>query len=332
MSDDSLLSRHDAILFDLDGTLYRGTWLLPWSADMLTEARRHGKAIRFVTNNASKTPVAVAEHLNILGLSADSNEINTSAQAAGRLLQERIPQESVVLVVGAESLVAEIQNQGIRSVRHADEHVAAVVQGHSQDTGWVDLAEACLAIRDGAEWIACNLDSTLPTERGQLPGNGAMVAALRAATGQEPDVAGKPDPILLRAAANSAAARSPLVVGDRLDTDIAGAVAAGYDSLVVLTGVSTPARLLMADAPERPRYLAADLSGLNEPSEQLEIGPQCGWRVSLNDTSMTVTSVGGKDRVALLRALCDAAWRYGVTTVTGTCDRSTAALAELGLA
>ncbi len=144
-----------------------------------------------------------------------------------------------MLVVGTESLAAEITAVGLRPVRSYDDKPDAVVQGHSPETGWAILAEAALAIRAGALWVAANVDATLPTERGLLPGNGSMVAALKAATDAEPQVAGKPAPTLLLDALARGDFQTPLVVGDRLNTDIAGANAAGLPSLMVLTGVNS---------------------------------------------------------------------------------------------
>ncbi|MFF5992533.1 HAD-IIA family hydrolase [Prauserella flavalba] len=331
MTDGALLDRHDAVLLDLDGTVYHGVRPIPHAAEAIGRARDRGTSIRFVTNNASKAPEAVAEHLKSLGVVAEPGEVLTSAQAAARVLRDHLPEGAAVLVVGAGSLAAEVDGGGLRSVRKADAGVAAVVQGHSPKTGWADLAEACVAIREGALWVACNADATLPTERGLLPGNGAMVAALKAATDRAPIVAGKPEPPLFRTAAESAGATAPLVVGDRLDTDIAGAVAAGVDSLVVLTGVATPASLLAAIPAERPRYLAADLTGLDGKADELEIGPRPGWRTEARDGELVVTSDGGHDGLDLLRALCDAAWRHGVTTVRAGDGQAASALGDLGL-
>jgi ribonucleotide monophosphatase NagD (HAD superfamily) len=218
---------------------------------------------------------------------------------------------------------------GLTPVRENGPDVAAVVQGHSPDNGWADLAEACLAIRAGALWVACNVDATLPSERGLLPGNGSMVAALRTATDVEPVVAGKPQPLLFETAARSAGASHPLVVGDRLDTDIAGAVAAGVDSLAVLSGVATPAGLLNAVAAERPTHLAADLTALTRRADDLKIGPRPGWDVTAGD-ALAVRGHG--DALDLLRALCHAAWETGVRTVRADGDAAVAALAGLGLA
>ena len=144
-----------------------------------------------------------------------------------------------MLVVGTESLADEIEAVGLRPVREFKDQPVAVVQGHSPATGWSDLAEAALAIRAGALWVAANVDKTLPSERGLLPGNGSMVAALRTATDTEPQVAGKPAPTLMADALSRGDFHAPLVVGDRLDTDIAGAYAADLPSLMVLSGVNS---------------------------------------------------------------------------------------------
>jgi HAD superfamily hydrolase (TIGR01450 family) len=327
-----LTAGYDAVLFDLDGTVYQGTHVFPGSAEVLAEIRGRGVPVRFITNNASKAPEDAVEHLRGLGIAAEVAEVNTSSQVAAAMLRDRLPAGAEVLVVGAKALEAEVTAAGLRPVREFGPEVAAVVQGHSPDTDWHILAEASLAIRAGALWVACNLDVTLPSERGLLPGNGSMVAALRTATEAEPMVAGKPEPPLFRTAAQSADSRTPLVVGDRLNTDIAGAIAAGFDSLAVLTGVATPASLLAALPSERTRYLAADLTGLREPREVVEIGPREAWEISVRDSRLIVAGKGDSDPLELLRALCAAAWESGVTAVEARDESARAALDELGLA
>jgi HAD superfamily hydrolase (TIGR01450 family) len=327
-SGEALSAVYDAMLLDLDGTVYHGAQPIPGAAEAIRKLRERRTEVRFVTNNASKAPGDVAATLRKMDIDAEPAEVSTSAQAAAKVLGERLPRGAAVLIVGAPALVAEVDAVGLRPVREASDDVAAVVQGHSPDTGWKDLAEACVAIRAGALWVACNVDATLPTERGELPGNGSMVAALRAATGAEPVVAGKPAAPLLETAA--AGAKKPLVVGDRLDTDIAGGTAAGLDSLLVLTGVATPASLLTAVPAQRPHYIAADLSGLNGTAEDLRVGRHKGWQVNL-DGVLRASATGPADPLALLRALCHAAWESGVTEVRPEDETAGAALAELGL-
>jgi glycerol-1-phosphatase len=322
---------YDSVLFDLDGTVYRGSRPVSGAVETVRTLRERETPVRFVTNNASKGPEDVVAHLRALGIAAEPAEVSTSAQAAAKVLANRVPAGAAVVIVGAPALEVEVEAVGLRPVRKNDDGVTAVVQGHWTETGWGDLAEACLAIRAGALWVACNVDTTLPTERGELPGNGAMVAALRAATGAEPEVAGKPEAPLFTTAAASVGGRRALVVGDRLETDIAGAAAAGLDSMVVLTGVATPATLLVAPPTVRPRYLAADVSGLGTPVGQALIGPKPGWRVRAEDGALIVHAGGSSDSLELLRALCHTAWDTGVTTVRAADEGARSALAGLGL-
>jgi glycerol-1-phosphatase len=312
----SLLDRYDAVLLDLDGTVYRGSAAVDGAAEAVDAAHRKDVAVRFVTNNASRSPDDVAEHLTGLGIAARPDEVSTSAQAGAKVLAEKVTGK--VLVVGSPALEREVELVGLTPTRTADD-VAAVVQGLSKELTWHDLAEATVAINGGALWVACNVDATLPTERGMLPGNGSLVAALKTATGREPVVAGKPATPLMDEAVRAAHASHALAVGDRLDTDIAGAVAAGLDSLLVLTGVATPSELLASDL--RPTYLAADVRAISEDPDRLAIGDKPGWQV---DDGMVR---GDGDPLDLLRALCAAPraqWRAGD-------DTAAAALRHLGL-
>jgi glycerol 3-phosphatase-2 len=202
------------------------------------------------------------------------------------------------------------------------------VQGHSTHTGWADLAEAALAIRAGALWVAANVDLTLPSERGLLPGNGSMVAALRAATASEPQVAGKPEPTLMADALARGSFDAPLVVGDRLDTDIAGATAAGLPSLLVLTGVSTARDAVHAVRNERPTFIGHDLRALYDSPLDLRVGPQPGWRVDIVGDTVTVTSTGhdpGGDGLSVIRAMADAVWKADVAPGSPTVSAADAA-------
>lgn len=334
----TLLDGYDAVLLDLDGTVYQGDVAIPGAAKAVRAIRSAGHRVRFVTNNASRRPGEVADHLRRLDFDCALDEISTSAQAAAGFLAEQLPAGSPVLVVGTEALAEEISNRGLTPVRTADKSPVAVVQGHSPDTGWRELSEACLAIKSGARWVACNVDNTLPTERGLVPGNGSMVAALRAATGIEPEVTGKPARRLLDDATRSAGAQRPLVVGDRLDTDIAGAVAAGADSLLVLTGVSTPADLLLAQPDSRPTYLAAELSALHASPESSAIGAEVvpGWRTAVRGGIVELFAVDGSagNAMAAVRALCARFWVAADRPrgVLAGDDTARETLAELGIA
>ena len=180
---------------------------------MQTLASTRARAL-FVTNNASRSAAEVAAHLTELGFIATAGDVVTSAQSAARLLAERLPAGSAVLGVGTDALAAEVTGVGLEPVRLFSVRPVAVVQGLSMTISWAELAEAALAIRAGALWVTANPDLTLPTERGLLLGNGSMVAALQAATGAQPLVAGKPAPALMEDALACGTFANPLVVGD----------------------------------------------------------------------------------------------------------------------
>ncbi len=270
-----LAERYDAALCDLDGVLYLGEDPVPHAAGSVAAARAVGQRFAFVTNNASRTPRAVAERLARLGIPAGPADVVTSAQAAARTLAEHLPAGATVLVVGSRALSDEVRGAGLHPVRTVAEGGAggpdAVVQGLAPTTSWTDLSEAAVALHGGALWVVGNTDLTLPTSRGQLPGNGAFVEVLRRVTGREPLVSGKPDPSLHRESVERVRARRPLVVGDRLDTDVLGAVRGGADSLLVLTGVTDVAQLLEAPAGSRPTYVGRDLRALLAPHPHVEV-------------------------------------------------------------
>ena len=303
----TLAQDHDCLLLDLDGTVFRGHEPTPGAVETLAVVRSR---ILFVTNNASRGPAEVAKHLCAMGFTAKPDDIVTSAQSAARLLAEQLQPGAAVLIVGTDALAAEIRKVGLKPVRQWSDGPVAVVQGHSPQTSWPDLAEAALAIRSGALWVAANVDKTLPSERGLLPGNGAMVAALRAATDSAPQVAGKPEPTLLTDALARGKFRTPLVVGDRLDTDIAGANAAGLPSLLVLCGVSTAADTVRAAVGQRTNYIAEDLRSLYARADGLRIGPHPAWYVDVGPSAVTVQSTGRDpgDPLSVVRATASAVW------------------------
>lgn len=310
-SDVPLARRHDALLFDLDGVLYVGPAAVPGAAAAVAAAREAGCAVAFVTNNASRTPQTVAAHLSDLGIPAGSADVVTSAQAVARLVAADVPAGAAVLVVGGEGLAAALRERGLRPVDSADPRPAAVVQGFAPEVGWRQLAEGTYAVRAGVPWYASNLDATIPTARGIAPGNGALVEVIAAATGEHPVVAGKPETPLHTEAVRRTGSRDPLVVGDRLDTDIEGAVRAGAPSLLVLTGVTSPIELLQAPPSRRPTYVAAELgSGLHQPHPPVAVdgnSHRCGgWTVTVGAGGLELAGAG--DRVDALRALCVAVW------------------------
>jgi HAD superfamily hydrolase (TIGR01450 family) len=327
----SLLDRHDLLLADLDGTLYRGREAVPGAADAVRRAGGRGVRTVYVTNNASRSPADVAAHLAELGFPAGADDVATSSQAAAALLADQLPAGAKVLVVGAAALVAEVTAVGLTPVDAADGAVA-VVQGLDPQLRYATLAEACLALRAGAVWVACNMDATLPSERGPVPGNGSLVAVLRTANRIEPQVAGKPAPALMQKAVERVGAHTPLVVGDVLYTDIQGGRAAGMATLHVLTGAGTPADLLAAPPEARPDYIGADLGALDRDPDELEPGTRPGWTIADGADGLTLSGDG--DPLDALRALCAHHWAAGggPARVTADGDGATAALRTLGLA
>jgi glycerol 3-phosphatase-2 len=315
-----LVDAYDAALLDLDGVVYRGETRVPHAAEVLAEARRRGMRLAFVTNNASRPPDVVAEHLRDLGVPATSDEIATSAQAAARLLSQLVPPGSAILVVGGLGLDEALREQGFRPVRSLDDAPAAVVQGWHPTVGWELLAEGAYAVQRGLPWVATNLDTTFPTSRGLAPGNGSLVGVISAASGRAPLLAGKPELPLHQEAIERTAAQRPLVVGDRLDTDIAGAVKGATDSLLVLTGVTPPSVLLAAGPRMRPTYLAGDLRGLLTPHPPVAAAGDtwtCGqWTAHVRDGSLVLTGEG--DRYDGLRAACAACWAAEEGQLTDT--------------
>jgi HAD superfamily hydrolase (TIGR01450 family) len=291
----SLLSRHDALLVDLDGVVQLGRDPIPGAAAALDAARDGGLRVVFVTNNAARTAADVAANLRAIGVAATAEEVLTSSMAAAQLLATRLAPGSRVLVAGGAGLREPVQAAGLTAVASADDQPAAVVQGWSPDLTWALLAEAAVAVRRGATWIATNRDATLPSPRGPLPGNGAMVAAVAMATGVQPEVVGKPGPALFEAAVRLTGAQRPLVIGDRLDTDIAGANAARLPSLLVLTGVSTSDQLVDAPPANRPTYVGRDMAALAVPMAAI-----CD---NAGDTG---------DGLHELRQACRSAWGLGL--------------------
>lgn len=323
----ALAAEHDAALLDLDGVLYRGPRAVRHAPEVVEAVRGRGMRVVFVTNNANRRPGTVADQLTRLGVAATADDVLTSAQAAAAMLAAELEPGAAVLAVGGPGLRTALEELGLSVVSGADDGPVAVAQGYSPDVSWRELAEAAYAVRAGARFVATNLDATIPTDRGTAPGNGTLVAAVRTASGVDPRSAGKPEPGIFRQAASRAHSRRPVVVGDRLDTDIAGAVAAGMRALHVLTGVDDVGAVLGAPAKMRPDYVATDVRGLLErqprPDRDVSGWWVCGGaacRITQDGRAALVRPAGGAVRevgapgtstvlgIDEYRALCCAAW------------------------
>jgi HAD superfamily hydrolase (TIGR01450 family) len=315
----------DLLLVDLDGVVYTGPGAIPYAVESINRAQQSIR-VGYLTNNASRTDAAVADHLNGLGLSVAPDDVVTSPQAAVALLASQVPAGSRILVVGGDGLVDELQKAGYTVTRSADDEPAAVLQGFSPDTGWKDLAEASFALqtrpgRDELPWIATNTDWTLPQARGIAPGNGTLVSAVHTAVGRLPLVAGKPERAIFDAAVARFGAKHPLVIGDRLDTDILGANRSGMPSVLVMTGVDHAKQVLAAAEELRPKYLLADLRELFEPYPAAQTRAERGSGDTLVTVRHAVVRIHqnavaidrpGDSAIDLLRAGAAAIWGTGL--------------------
>jgi glycerol 3-phosphatase-2 len=310
-SAEPLATVYDTALLDLDGVVYIGGTGIPGAAEALRKAHEEGMRLAYVTNNAFRTPAAVATLLSSLGAPAEPADVVTSAQAAARLLADRLPAGAPVLVVGGTGLRLAVRERGLRPVTTAKEKPLGVVQGYAPGLSYSLLAEGGIAVAAGALFVASNADITLPTRSGQAPGNGSLIQVIATATGVKPLIAGKPEPPLHHETVIRTGARHPLVVGDRLDTDIEGAYRVGTDSMLVLTGVSGPADVVLAPPGRRPAYLAEDLTGLLEPHPAVDARDDgtftCGgWTARWTGDRLDLAGEGR--RIDGLRALAAAAW------------------------
>jgi HAD superfamily hydrolase (TIGR01450 family) len=310
-SDRPLSEAYDLAMLDLDGVVYVGPDAVPGAVESLDAARSAGTSLAYITNNASRTAAEVAAHLRELGLSdIEDADVVTSAQAVAHLVADALPKGSAVLLVGGEGLRRPLEERGLRCVTTLGEGPLAVVQGFHPDVSWVQLAEASYAIESGIPWFASNTDLTIPTARGVAPGNGSLVQAIRNATGANPTVAGKPEAALFRETLERFGGERPLMVGDRLDTDIDGAIGVDIDTLFVLTGVNDLQDVMDAGEGHRPTYISFDLAGLNEAHSSVQVeGTTAHCESSSAQVKDGVLTCDARDRsTAGLRAAVGLAW------------------------
>lgn len=310
-SEGPIRDAYDGIVCDLDGVVYRGAGAVAGAPAALRRLAAHGLRIAYATNNASRLPGEVAQHLTSLGLPVTADDVVTSAQAGAAELATVLAPGSRVLALGGPGVADALAEAGLDAVRpgtpDSEQPVDAVLQGLGRELTVRDFETAAKHLAGGVLWVASNADSTLPLEWGLAPGNGAYVALLAATVGREPTVVGKPRAPLYRAAVERLGTRpeATLAVGDRLDTDIAGAVAAGLDSAWLLTGVHRPSELLRRHEDSMPTWLLGTLSELEQPYAAVcpaADGWTCaGGRVALSAGGLDVVP-GGARPVELVRA------------------------------
>ena len=257
VSSEPLVEAHDLVMFDLDGVVYVSGRGIDGVATRIEKLRSRGVHVAFVTNNASRTPEQVADVMAEAGVPAQASEVVTSAQAAARLLADEHGPDAKVLLLGGQGLEAALRERGLQPVTDPDGAVA-VVSGYGPDVRWKDIMRAAALVRDGLPYVASNTDLTIPTSYGLAPGHGVLVSTISRFAGVNPVVAGKPQRPLMDETVRRVGGERPLMVGDRLDTDIEGANAIGAPSLLVLTGVTWLEELVTAGPALRPTYISPD--------------------------------------------------------------------------
>jgi len=303
-----LAKAYDTALLDLDGVVYIGQDAVPGVIGALNQAHdEFGMTLTCVTNNASRSPQRVADHLIQLGLKVSAADVVTSAQAGAAELAKLIPQGSRVFVLGSQDLAREVELVGLLASHDDSLTYDALIQGYWPDMPWRILDFAAEILRSGVPWVATNMDMTIPTPTGVAPGNGTVVQALGQSVNRKPTVvAGKPQTPLMQQSIDRTGAKRPLVVGDRLDTDIHGANNVGVDSLLVLSGVTTLTEVLLAPVELRPTYIAWDACEILKPQTGVsfvgKVASCGGWQVKNSDL------VGQGDALDGFKAIAIAHW------------------------
>ncbi|WP_030159846.1 HAD-IIA family hydrolase [Glycomyces sp. NRRL B-16210] len=313
---EALAGAYDLALLDLDGVVYLLQQPIPEAAATIAALPGLDCEPVFVTNNASRSPETVADALRGMGVPAEDAQVLTSAQVVAEILRERLGTGARVLVTGSEALRAAVEAQGLATTKDPKD-AQGIAYGMIPTLTWRDLADLTIAARNGAVWVATNLDGTLPTPDGPLPGTGALAGAIAVALGRGPDVvAGKPEPGIYQAAMARKAGGRAIMVGDRPDSDIEGANRAGIDSLLVFTGVASPREAMALPPEQRPTYLGWSIAALaeahpepqwNEAVDRIDCG---GWTAVLaaSDGGGEIRLSGEGSELDAWRSLCELSW------------------------
>lgn len=258
-----------SLIIDMDGVLYLGDKPMPGLGELFSFLWEHNIRFQLATNNSSLTPRMYVEKMGRMGVDVQESDVITSSLATADYLAAQYPRGSHVYAIGEEGLMDALQQAGLLLSRRDP---VAVVVGFDRDITYVKLREAALLIRSGVPFIATNPDRTLPVPEGHIPGTGALVAAVSAATDQEPLVIGKPEPMLMRQAMTrmEAVPETTAAVGDRPETDVLSAQRAGILSILTLSGATDRARLAAFDI--QPDIVLHDIGALTR-----------GWRQVLGE-------------------------------------------------
>lgn len=249
------MEKYNGYLIDLDGTAYKGEEVIPEAIEFVSRLENRGIRYLFVTNNSSKTPEQVADHLNKLGFRASPEVVFTASLAAANYLYEKRP-NARIYAIGEKGLKTALIEKGFEL---SDNRPDAVIIGIDREINYEKLAKACLAVRDGAEFYSTNSDSAIPTEKGLLPGNGALTSVISYSTQKKPIFIGKPYSIIMEQAHKKLGTpkNETIMVGDNYDTDILAGMRFGIDTLLVHTGVTTPE--MLAKRQKQPTHVVSSL-------------------------------------------------------------------------
>lgn len=244
------MKQYKGYLIDLDGTMYRGTERIEAASDFVKRLRDKKIPYLFVTNNSSRTPEQVAKKLCEFDIPAEKDLVFTTSMATANYIYNQ-KQDASVYVIGEEGIRTALHEKGFQL---AGEHADFVVVGIDRELTYEKLAVACLAVRNGAQFVSTNGDIALPTERGFMPGNGSITAVIAVSTQTKPTFIGKPEKIIMEQALKVLGTdkEATLMVGDYYDTDILAGMNAGMDTLLVHTGVTT--KELLAGYDRQPTY------------------------------------------------------------------------------
>ncbi|MGE7183874.1 TIGR01457 family HAD-type hydrolase [Peribacillus sp. NPDC006672] len=249
------MKSYKGYLIDLDGTMYRGTEQIAEAAGFINDLKKRDIPYLFVTNNSSRTPAQVADKLRSIGISTEDDQVFTTSMATANYIAEQ-KEDASVYVVGEEGIIEALKEKGMKLV---DEHPDFLVMGIDRGVNYEKLSKACLAVRNGAVFISTNGDIAIPTEKGLLPGNGALTSVVSVSTQVQPIFIGKPESVIVEQALRvlGVPKEETIMVGDNYDTDILAGINAGIDTLLVHTGVTTKERLKQYK--EQPTYVVDTL-------------------------------------------------------------------------
>jgi glycerol-1-phosphatase len=267
-----LVRRYDQLILDLDGCVWLGEEPVPGSPEAIAELRAEGKRVAFVTNNPRRAGEEYVTKLWGIGVQASVADVVTAGGAVQHLLAET-RKGKTAFVIGTDALRGHVADAGVRVLNGTDlaSRAELVVVGGTDDLVFADLRDASLAVRRGAELIATGRDPTYPMPEGAWPGTGAILAAVETATGVSAQIVGKPEPQLLLTAVDRLGDGRTLVVGDRLDADVAAAAAAGLDAALVLSGGTTADEARSAEP--KPVAVAETLAELVSSGGRPELAP-----------------------------------------------------------